>query len=103
MNIGEELEKNPLLTFCFSSTECDCYEENTISGNKCIQNNGHCACKDSWYGYKCLFGKLKVKTKSISSYVIFFSNHLYNQKPCPCIKKLHNRESDIQLQLVGDI
>ena len=43
---------------------CDCYEENTVNRNKCTQDNGYCICKDGWYGRKCLFGKLEVKTKS---------------------------------------
>ena len=26
----------------------------------CNQETGHCICNDGWYGYKCLFGKLRM-------------------------------------------
>ena len=46
---------------------CDCYEEGTENGNKCNQDNGYCTCKDGWHGYKCLFSKSIIMSKSSSS------------------------------------
>ena len=40
-----------------SSIECDCYEDGTVNGTRCSQDNGFCSCNDGWYGYKCLFRK----------------------------------------------
>ena len=52
-----DCKSNGLLLEINMLLECDCYEEGTIEGNRCQQNNSFCICKDGWFGYKCLFGK----------------------------------------------
>ena len=52
--------RNSDLKWCeIFSLVCSCYEEGTMHGNECSQDEGHCVCKDGYYGYKCLFGELK--------------------------------------------